>query len=186
MIIAAFDFDGTITKNDSFLRFIIKSRGVFRSIIGFALLSPVILLYLLKLIPNWKAKSMVFAYFFRKESLDSFNGYCEAFVPSIEGNSKESAVDRINYHRSKGHKIVIISASIENWIRPWAVKNQIDNVIGTKIELDNDQYLTGKFLTKNCYGQEKVNRLLEVFPERDSYTLYAYGDSKGDRELIES
>ena len=94
-------------------------------------------------------------------------------------------MDRIRYHKSKGHEIVIISASIENWIRPWAIRKQIDNVIGTKIDLDNSQHLTGKFLTKNCYGQEKVNRLLEAFPERDAYTLYAYGDSKGDRELIE-
>ena len=185
MIVAAFDFDGTITKNDSFIRFIIKTKGVLRFIIGFTLLAPVILLYLLKIIPNWKAKSMVFSYFFRKESLDSFNGYCEEFAYSIEGNTKEPAMNRIDYHRSKGHEIVILSASIENWIRPWAVKNQIDKVIGTKIELDDKQYLTGKFLTKNCYGQEKVNRLLEVFPERDSYTLYAYGDSRGDRELIE-
>lgn len=44
--------------------------------------------------------------------------------------------------------------------------------------------LTGRFLSANCYGQEKVNRLLEKEPERDSYILYAYGDSRRDRELL--
>lgn len=44
--------------------------------------------------------------------------------------------------------------------------------------------LTGKFSSKNCFGQENVNRLLEKEPQRDSYYLYAYGDSNGDREML--
>ena len=36
----------------------------------------------------------------------------------------------------------------------------------------------------NCYGQEKVNRFLQVEPDRKSYVLYAYGDSSGDKEMI--
>ena len=45
--------------------------------------------------------------------------------------------------------------------------------------------MTGNFLSRNCYGEEKVRRLLELEPNRNSYILYAYGDSKGDKELIE-
>lgn len=37
----------------------------------------------------------------------------------------------------------------------------------------------------NCYGAEKVHRLLEIFPQRDSYTLVAYGNSDGDIPLLE-
>jgi phosphoserine phosphatase len=40
-------------------------------------------------------------------------------------------------------------------------------------------------LSKNCFGQEKINRLLEEFPDRRSYKLIAYGDSSGDKELID-
>ena len=44
--------------------------------------------------------------------------------------------------------------------------------------------ITGRFKTPNCYGQQKVERLLELEPARDTYLLYAYGDSLGDRELL--
>ncbi len=44
--------------------------------------------------------------------------------------------------------------------------------------------LTGRFSSRNCYGQEKVNRLLRVEPHRETYRLIAYGDSRGDREML--
>ena len=50
---------------------------------------------------------------------------------------------------------------------------------------NKNRKLTGNFSSKNCYGQEKVNRLLEKEPDRTNYILYAYGDSAGDKEIIE-
>jgi phosphoserine phosphatase len=32
---------------------------------------------------------------------------------------------------------------------------------------------------------EKVNRLKELYPERETYHLMAYGDSRGDKELLD-
>lgn len=40
------------------------------------------------------------------------------------------------------------------------------------------------FSTPNCYGAEKVKRLLTKYPDRDFYRLVVYGDSRGDRELL--
>ncbi|MDH6355202.1 HAD superfamily phosphoserine phosphatase-like hydrolase [Dysgonomonas sp. PH5-45] len=79
---------------------------------------------------------------------------------------------------------MIISASVENWIRPWSEKNGIDLTLSTLIEVKNG-LLTGLFLSKNCYGKEKVNRLLAEFPNRSDYHLIVYGDSAGDKELID-
>jgi phosphoserine phosphatase len=76
--------------------------------------------------------------------------------------------------------VLIVSASIDNWVMPFFPSVQ---VMGTQIEV-NDGRLTGRFLTRNCYGQEKVNRILECHPHRKDYHLTAYGDSRGDRELL--
>ena len=65
------------------------------------------------------------------------------------------------------------------------MKNGIESLLATNIEVDSAGLITGKFLSPNCYGREKVIRLLEKEPDRNSYTLFAYGDSRGDRELIE-
>ena len=47
-----------------------------------------------------------------------------------------------------------------------------------------DGVLTGRFLTRNCYGEEKVNRLNALYPNRQDYHLIAFGDSRGDKELL--
>ena len=35
------------------------------------------------------------------------------------------------------------------------------------------------------YGQEKVERIRSLFPQRDTYQLIAYGDSRGDKEMLD-
>ena len=72
---------------------------------------------------------------------------------------------------------------MKNWIAPWAKENGIKEVISTEVEIKNS-ILTGKFRTRNCHGKEKVQRLLEKYPSREKYFLYAYGDSRGDKELL--
>ena len=57
--------------------------------------------------------------------------------------------------------------------------------MATEIEVDGNGLLTGRFKTANCSGQEKVNRLLEIEPHREDYYLYAYGNSTGDKEMLE-
>ena len=57
-------------------------------------------------------------------------------------------------------------------------------MLATEVEVDDDGRLTGRFKTKNCFGQEKVDRLLQAEPHREDYFLTAYGDSRGDRELL--
>jgi phosphoserine phosphatase len=73
-----------------------------------------------------------------------------------------------------------VSASIDNWVQPFFPDVK---VLGTKIEVEKG-YLTGFFLTKNCYGLEKVNRILKAYPNRSEYQLIAYGDSNGDKALL--
>lgn len=58
-------------------------------------------------------------------------------------------------------------------------------MIGTQVETDKEGRLTGRFKTKNCYGAEKVMRLLAWEPNRKEYRLKAYGDSRGDREMLQ-
>ena len=61
-------------------------------------------------------------------------------------------------------------------------------VLGTQVETDKDRRLTGRFLSNNCYGAEKVERLCKLLPElrthRSDYFIEAFGDSRGDRELL--
>lgn len=183
--IAAFDFDGTIIKNDSLWSFLKFTTKFHELILGLAILSPVLVLYKLRMFSNWKAKQILFSYFFKGMPLEEFNRYCVKFKSNITRSVNNDAIDKILVHKKNKDEVLIVSASIENWIIPWAESYDLNIVLATKIEIDKNGCLTGKFLTANCYGKEKVARLLEFYPNKNDYTLYAYGDSRGDKELLE-
>ena len=182
-VIAAFDFDGTITTRDTlpvFIRFAVALHKLFS---GTLFMVPFMALYKLKFIPNYQAKEKLFKTFFSGLSLNKFNLLSTDFADQIDKLVNPKALAKIKWHQEMGHEVIIISASAENWILPWAKRNNIHTVLATRLQISND-LITGSFLTKNCHGAEKVSRLLERYPDRESYILYAYGDSNGDKELL--
>ncbi len=184
MQIAFFDFDGTITTDDSLIRFIRFVVGDIKFVTGMAILSPMLTAYKLKLIPNYKAKQYMFSYFFKgmteKKFIQVANEYSLKHIATI---LRPKAMEKIAWHIEQGHKVVVVSASIECWLKPWCNKNGLE-LIATKLEI-KDGTITGNLLTKNCYGIEKANRVKERYCLDDFDYSYAYGDSRGDRELLE-
>lgn len=184
MKIAFFDFDGTITTDDSLLKFIRFVVGDFKFMQGLAVLSPVLFLYKLKVIPNDKAKQMMLSYFFKGMSEKSFIEISKQYsLECIDSIVRKDAMKQIHWHHAKGHQIVVVSASIECWLKPWCEKNGLE-LIGTRLEVI-DGIITGRLLTKNCYGIEKVNRIRARYNLEEYEYIYAYGDSSGDREMLE-
>jgi phosphatidylglycerophosphatase C len=179
-----FDFDGTITKKDSFLEFIKYYKGYKAFIIGLTLLSPILLFYKIGIIKNWKAKERVLKYFFKNEP---YNKFClkstEFSMKFIPGLIIPRAMQIIKDHQKRGDKVIIISASFENWLTDWCKSMNLD-LIGSKIEVRNG-LVTGKIEGKNCYGNEKVNRLKQYLNISEYSEIYAYGDSKGDIPILE-
>lgn len=183
-VVAVFDFDGTIINKDSlpmFIWFSVKWPGLIK---GTLKTLPAVLLYALKLMPNDKAKETLFSAYFKGISLTAFDELCGKFMHLLQQHVRKDAFDKIKWHQQMKHEVIIISASPENWIKPWAGQLGISTVLATQIETVNN-HITGKFASKNCHGLEKVNRLLAYLPDRTSYDLYAYGDSNGDKELLE-
>lgn len=183
MVLAAFDFDGTITTRDTFLGFLLFSFGRIKVFGGSIALSKTLLLYAVGGISNHEAKERVFSCFFKGMPEDQFDKLCNSYSVEIEKIVRERALQAIQRHQSNKDRVIIVSASVSKWIKPWAVKNGIE-VIGTEIEIVNGT-LSGKFRSKNCSGIEKVNRLKAAVPNLKDFEIYAYGDTKGDKELLQ-
>lgn len=177
-----FDFDGTLTKKDTLLEFIYFSKGCISFLKGFTLFLPLILLMKLKILPNWKVKQWVFSWYFKGMDLVAFNHLCERFALEKSYLLRKDGIYFINKLQKKRCPILIVSASIDNWVKPF-LKNYSVKVICTQVEVKNG-YLTGKFQTKNCYGKEKVNRIMSIYPNREDFYLIAFGDSSGDKEML--
>jgi len=181
--IAFFDFDGTITTDDSLLKFIRFVVGDSKFLIGLVILSPILVAYKLKLIPNYKAKQKMLSWFFKGMRKDAFYQVANEYsLNHIDKIVRLSAMQKIQWHKENGHKVVVVSASVECWLKSWCDKNDLE-LIATKLEISD--VVTGKLLSKNCYGVEKVNRIREKYELNQYEYIYAYGDSSGDKEMLE-
>ena len=184
MALALFDFDGTITFKDSFGDFIAYAVGRRKFITGAILLTPMLFAYALGLIRNWRAKELVSAHFFggwdarRLEDLAS--RYSRERLPRIV---REIALERIGWHKLKQDKVVVVSASIDLWLADWCANCGVD-LIATELEM-KDGRVTGRFLTRNCSGKEKVRRIEERYDVKSFDYIYAYGDTHGDKAMLE-
>jgi len=184
MKLALFDFDGTITSKDSLADFIQYAVGKPTYYMGLLGLSPMLAAYTLKLIPNHIAKEKLITHFFQDWDTNRFQKLAKQYsLEQIDKIIRPKAIEKIKWHQEQSHKVVIVSASIECWLEAWCDKHNID-LISTRLEM-RDNKLTGKFATKNCYGIEKANRVQETYDLSVCEYIYAYGDSQGDKELLE-
>jgi HAD superfamily hydrolase (TIGR01490 family) len=104
-------------------------------------------------------------------------------ISQIDYIVRPKAIDRLCWHTEQGHKVVIVSASIECWLAPWCKKNGFE-LLATKLEVKNG-VVTGNLLGSNCFGIEKVNRIKDKYDLSQFNYIYAYGDSKGDIQMLD-
>ncbi len=116
-----------------------------------------------------EAKEILFAFLFEIKNLDN---YLNEFVESHMKNIKPW------YKKIHKDNDLIISASYELWINKFCKKLNIKNAMGTKVDMK-----TGKIIGKNCSGNEKIKRYIEVY--KDKKILKAFSDSKKDIPLLE-
>lgn len=188
IILVALDFDGTLTRRDTFFLFLRNYLSFRKLFFLYLIFSPFLVLAFFHILSRSEVKEKMFQFCFSNLPLDQFNKLCFDFCDQyFEDLVFKSARTTIAEYKKKHSKILIISASIENWVVPFAIRLGIPvaNVLATKAEVDTDGKLTGRFLGKNCKGAEKVRRLREYLGDDfGKYWIVAYGDSRGDRELL--
>ncbi len=186
-VVAAFDFDGTVTDRDSMFPFLRYATGTVSYYWHLTSQLPTLAGYFLGRVDNNTAKERVLTRFFADVPIAALNSvgvrFAEEVLPEMV---RPSALERLAWHRSLGHRCILISASLQLYLQPWAANVGFDDVIGSQFELSKGCYVTGRLAGGNCHGPEKVKRLQAMMGDRSGYRLYAYGDSRGDRELLES
>lgn len=182
MSLAIFDFDNTISGRDSLIDFIFHTAGPLKLITGPVYLSCLLILHQLGLINSEKTKEIVLSYFFKgwgqKKLNKSASLYAQKYLPAIV---RASAMQKIRWHQAQGHKIVIVSASLEIYLAGFCRDINAD-LLATGLEFREGKF-TGKLNTPNCKGQEKVRRIQQHYDLKNFDRIYAYGDSPADLAL---
>lgn len=182
--IAVFDFDGTLTRRDSFPAFARFSLG-WRRLLGAILYeAPWLVAWRLGLIPGGKAKERLFGRLFKGMPIVEFDRLGLEFASRIVRMEREDTVAILQRDVDEHVPVYIVTASIRNWVVPWATAYGVTDVIATEAEVDASGRLTGKFATPNCHGDEKPRRLTAVIGTLSGYDITAYGDSAGDDALL--
>ena len=186
--IAAFDCDGTLIRGDATRCFLLLLRGPVALGGDLLLLAPQLLAWCLGRCSTAQLKEVVLnralqaAPFHRRESA------LRALLPILVAQLRPQALARVRWHQQCGHRCLIITASPEPLIAPLARHLGVELIAtGCSDILQVGPERPLRLSTPNCKGPEKVRRLglyLGVFPPPEQ--LETYGDSRGDRQLLQS
>jgi phosphatidylglycerophosphatase C len=185
-VLAAFDFDGTITTKDSFPLFLRHSRSRSAFARDAARVLPTLCGLWTGRIPRREAKRRVLDVFFHGWTRAAIRAEAERFCAGVLPRYvRPAAMERLDEHRSLGHRVVVVTASADAWIAPWCASQGLE-LVATELAYDADGVFRGELATPNCRGPEKVTRLLRFAGEpRERLYVHAYGDSSGDLPLLQ-
>ena len=181
--IAFIDFDGTITRKDSFLEIIKFQKGKLVCYAGLLLNLPWLIGSLFSIIPNERTKEKLLTYFFAGTEEIVFQEKCDLFAKDkLPDLIRPGALNEINALRQQDFEIVVVSASATNWIKNWTCQLSL-KLIATTLEVKNG-IITGRIAGKNCQGEQKVVRILERWDLNKYKVIYVYGNSPGDEPML--
>ncbi len=181
--IVAFDFDGTLSIRDSFTDFLKWRVGPLAWLAGMARLVPAAISYLGNR-DRGKIKAASVRVFLKGMPRDVLSAQAEAYADELWGRfMRPDALTKWNEWGERGVHRVIVTASPETTIAPFAQRLGAENLIGTRLEFDSDDRVTGRFETPNCRRDQKVKRIQAVYGP-DVRVRAAYGDTSGDEQMI--
>jgi HAD superfamily hydrolase (TIGR01490 family) len=183
-ILVLFDFDGTLSRSDSMFKYAKFVNGPFRYYLGLLVLMPIFILLFVKILNNSKAKEIFLIYFFGGKSLEELQVKAVDFTHKVLiPDLYPGAIEEIEKYRTDVYKVLIVSASADLWLIPFAKYANVE-LICTHLEVKNGK-ITGKLSSPNCYGPQKVDRIKQYLDLSQFERIIAYGDSSGDKQMLE-
>lgn len=190
--LAIYDMDRTITVRGTytpFLMHMVLTRAPWRLLL-LPLLPFGFIAYGLKLLSREGLKTYNQRLLLGKPNQDSIEPMIQAYADKVlRGNSYAKAFEQIEADRQEGRRLVLATASYELYVNAIAEKLGFDDVIGTRLEIDNNGHVQPKIVGKNCYDKAKLDRIVAFLNaenlERGDVHIRAYSDHVSDAPMLE-
>ncbi|MEN5168566.1 HAD-IB family hydrolase [Brevundimonas pondensis] len=181
--IVAFDFDGTLTIRDSFTAFLRWRAGPAGWAIGLAKMTPALAAYIGDR-DRGRIKAASVRAFLHGVERQTLEAEAERYADQVwDRFMRPDALACWKAWGEKGAHRVIVTASPETTVAPFARRLGAEGLLGTQLVFDAQDRVTGAFAGENCRGEEKVRRLRAAYG-KDMKLTAAYGDTSGDTEMI--
>lgn len=186
---ALFDFDGTLIKGDSIVRFCryAHQKGLCstRQLAGGAWASA---LYFLHLKSAEQSKMAALA-FLKGRSERELSRFCQGFFhDELRPRLRKKGLAEIALRKTQGAQVLLVTASPSFYLAPLKRMLGLAEIIGTRMDVDESGCFTGLICGENCKGLQKPLRLAEYLAATgdrlDYESSYAYGDSASDAPML--
>lgn len=183
--VAAFDFDGTISRRDTLGPFLARVAGLGAFLSTMAVRSPRFGAVVLGRTDRDAEKEAVIARLLGGRTAASIAAAGRVYADHLwnRRSFRPEMLARLAWHRAEGHDIVIVSASLDSYLIPLAPYLGVHHVMSCSLETDDDGIVTGRLMGPNVRGTEKARRL-QAWLGSEPAELWAYGDSSGDDDLL--
>jgi phosphatidylglycerophosphatase C len=185
MKLAVFDLDGTITRHDTLIQYVLgylKSRPW--RLFGFLMAVPALVRYLLGGSDRGALKGAVMHWTLGGSSRRELDEWTARFVPRLLARGVfASALERIEEHKRNGDTLVIMSASPDLYVPAIARQLGFHEVTCTGVRWNGDRF-DGRLTTENCRGQEKVRRFEGLRVRFGPSSTAAYGNADSDLDHL--
>ena len=184
--IVIFDLDGTITRYDTYVRFLLYV--IYRNplkLLQLPLLSVDVLRHKFGTQSNtWLKKRFLSAILAGKDR-NTINSLAISFSQRVFMTGiHRDAMECLRQHQKKGNDLVLISASLDIYVKPLAEMLGFKHIICTRTCWQND-VLGSSLDGGNCYGDVKIERVKQWLEDRaDNRILAAYSDHESDFPLL--
>ncbi len=180
-VVAAFDFDGTVSDREAVASFCALVLGRPRLGLTFARNAHLGFAALRDRSRRDRFKAALARATFAGRSVSDVETLAKAFAETRMSTLRPLMTDRISWHQEQGHETVLASASFEQYLQPIAAALNIDTVLGTKLAIE-DGVFTGELDGPNMRSAAKADALRAHAGEAE---LWAYGNSSDDYPMFE-
>ncbi|EJN6826650.1 HAD family hydrolase [Vibrio cidicii] len=183
MNLALFDFDGTLTNEDMFSLFLNHSASGTRKWMGRMVIAPFYLLYKANLLPSHLMRPIASWIAFKGRREASLQVIGKQFAREVISRYlRPEAMAKLAWHQQRGDRIILVSASLDLYLRHWCDAQGID-LLCSEMAVRQGRY-TGKYQQGDCSRKQKVQRVKQHCRLSDYSKIYAYGDTEEDRLML--
>lgn len=194
--VAAFDFDGTISRRDTLVPFLALVGGRRRFAAACARLGLSGARRSVDIRDRDDVKERIIRMLLAGRSEDELRTRGELYARDLLAGDqlRPMLLDRLHRHHERGHRSVIVSASLVYYLEPLARTFGMEHVIAVEPEVA-DGRLTGALVRPNVRAEQKAVQLTAWLDAQglrpaagagpaEQARLWAYGNSSGDHALL--